>query len=420
MGNINLYKSTTGKAPWTLVKENITSPVTITESTGGSLYYAVRDEGDSGNIEPSDYKIISKPVYVFKSTDKISNITFDDKTDINSLIVKVTSTCGDTANHKVQVQINVKNTGWKNFTKVAIGANIQARYTTAATDGVTEGNQIKFRAYIVNNSNANYRTNNSAEYVYTLEYNEGAPAINGSMPIDSRGYGNSSLSNIYSIFNTTGSISYGKGPAIRIPLTIENIFTMFTSSSSIDVSFGYKILKIGVLSGLKTNSFFASNVFYNTLGTSPVDTTQSVEFPIPYALDGKEKNASDKLPMGSMLNMKKATITFLGVNFKYYGFKIERCEYLCSTGGYNVTPIIKSNNIGAIVCHSATVISSYGACEYYTALDTGISVGMYFRTNEFKWGVEKDIPNNENYISLVEHHSDDYGEFDYKSFVIIT
>lgn len=168
MGNINLYKSTNGQAPWSLVKENIQNPVTITESTGGSVYYAVRDEGDGANIEPSEYKIISKPVYVFKSTDKVSKITFDDTTDLNSLIVKVTSTCGNTSNHKVQVQINVKNTGWKNFAQVAIGSNIQAKYTTAATDGVTEGSQIKFRAYIFNTTNTNYRTNNSAEYVYTV------------------------------------------------------------------------------------------------------------------------------------------------------------------------------------------------------------------------------------------------------------
>ena len=68
MGNINLYKSTNGQSPWSLVKENIQSPVTITESTGGSVYYAVRDEGDGSTIEPSNYKIISKPVYVFDNT----------------------------------------------------------------------------------------------------------------------------------------------------------------------------------------------------------------------------------------------------------------------------------------------------------------------------------------------------------------
>lgn len=168
MGNINLYKSTTGNAPWSLVKENVQSPVTITENTGGSLYYAVRDEGDGNNIEPSNYKVISKPVYVFKSTDKVSKITFDDTTDVNSLIIKVISTCGDKSNHKVQIEKNVKNTGWKKFAQVAIGSNIQAKYTTAATDGVTEGSQIKFRAYIFNTTNVNYRTNNSAEYVYTL------------------------------------------------------------------------------------------------------------------------------------------------------------------------------------------------------------------------------------------------------------
>lgn len=168
MGNINLYKSSSASGPWRLVQENIQSPVTFDEAESGLTYYAVRDEGSDSDTMASDYKVISEPVYVFGPTDKVNSITFDDSTDLDGLIIKVTSTCGDASNHKVQVQINVKDTGWEDFAQVEIGSDIQAKYTPAEADGLTGGSQIKFRAYIFNTTNVNYRTNNSEEYVYTL------------------------------------------------------------------------------------------------------------------------------------------------------------------------------------------------------------------------------------------------------------
>lgn len=422
MGNINLYKSSSASGPWNLVKSNISSPFTITENTGGSLYYAVRDEGNGSNIKPSNYKVISSPVYVFKSTDKINNITFDDTTDLNSLIVKITSTCGNTSNHKVQVQINIKNTGWKNFTRVAIGTNIQAKYTTASSDGVIEGSQIKFRAYIFNTTNANYKTNNSSEYTYTLQFTDAAPTINGALPINSKGYGNTSLSNKYSIFNTTGSVSYGKGSTARIPLTRNNIFAMFDSSSNINVSFGYKVTKIGTLSGLKTSSFTATNKLFNQLGISKVDTDGKASFPIPYAINGQEKTNADDLPTDKLASITKRTITIAGINFNYYGFGFTGEEFMCVESIFTIKPIQRSSTTAsAITCFAGKAISYFGTCGYTSSIDTNYSVGRYFNKESFVWNKIDNVPDNENSISFINDGGESvFGNFLYKSFIIIT
>lgn len=423
MGNINLYKSTTGKAPWSLVKENIASPVTITESTGGSLYYAVRDEGNGSNIKPSNYKVISKPVYVFKSTDKVNNIAFDDTTNMSALNLKVTSTCGDASNHKVQIEINVKNTGWKKFQQVAIGANVNAAYIAAPLDGVTEGDQIKFRAYIFNTSNSNYRTANSAEYVYTLEYINMVPTIDGSMPIDSRGYGNTSLSNIYSIFDSTGSISYGKGSDVRIPLTRDNIYAMFDSSSNINVPFGYKALKIGVLSELKTSSFTAINAFYKKGGITVVNIDGKASFPTSYAINGQEKTTTDKLPTDMINGIIKRTITIAGVNFNYYGFGFSNNGlFICRDERFTVTAIQRSSTIAsAIVCYLDTVVAPSGVCSYCTSIDTSYGIGLYFKADNPFFNVVNNIPDNTKYAQIGDFASgQDFGYYEYKSFIIIT
>lgn len=424
MGNINLYKSSSASGPWSLVQSNISTPITFKEATGGSLYYAVRDEGNGSNIKPSDYKVISKPVYVFKSTDKINSITFDDTTNMSILFLKVTSTCGDTSNHKVQIEINIKNTGWKKFTQVAIGSNIRASYITAPLDGVTEGSQIKFRAYIFNTTNANYRTNNSAEYVYTLEYTNTIPTIDGSLPIDSRGYGNTSLSNIYSIFDSTGSISYGKGSSVRIPLTRDNIFTMFDSSSNISVPFGYKVIKIGVLSELKTSSFIVINAFYKKGGISPVNTDGKASFPTPYAIDGQEKITTDVLPTDDIEHIIKKTITIAGVNFNYYGFGFSAidADYMCSEATFIITAIQRSSTTAsAIVCYLDTVIAMLGACAFCTSIDTDYGVGLYFKADNLFFNVVNNIPDNINKITIGHYAGDqDFGNYYYKSFIIIT
>lgn len=368
MGNINLYKSTTGNAPWSLVKENVTSPVTITESTGGSLYYAVRDEGNGGNIEPSAYKVISKPVYVFKSTDKVSKITFDDKTDLNSLILKVTSTCGNTSNHKVQIQINVKNTGWKNLAQVAIGTNIQAKYTTAATDGVTEGSQIKFRAYIFNTSNASYRTNNSAEYAYTLEYDEGAPVINGDLPIDSSGYGNTSLSNIFTLYSSDGVKNYGTGVAARIPLSFDDIYNLCDSPSNISVDYNYKCLKIGVYSTFRPSNFIVTNIFYNK---SLIFTDTQIEFPCKTAIKtvSSEHYLRDSQQIGLIgrYDDDYVNLKICGAELNCIKFGEYNSSYICNTPTFltkNLPSSASNKNNRVLGLLTSSYIGVYGACGY--------------------------------------------------------
>ena len=265
MGNINLYKSSSASGPWSLVQSNISTPVTFEEATGGSLYYAVRDEGNGSNIKPSDYKVISEPVYVFKSTDKVNSITFDDTTDLNSLIIKVTSTCGNTSNHKVQVQINVKNTGWKNFTQVAIGSNIQAKYTTAATDGVTEGSQIKFRAYIFNTTNANYRTNDSAEYVYTLNIDSNINVQFNNMDADYY-YLQSTRTDISNI-DTIDGIEFIDIQDTTIRLKDINYLTTQISKLNTNWSFDITIYlsKIGIQKSIIKNITIPNNLFNITI-----------------------------------------------------------------------------------------------------------------------------------------------------------
>lgn len=163
MGNINLYKSTNGQAPWSLVKENIQSPVTITESTGGSLYYAVRDEGDGGNIEPSNYKIISKPVYVFDNTETLT-FSFDESDMVNNnLKISVTGKLTITG-YSIELQWRKNNTGtWNNVDKLEYSSSTKKVIFTLNNNNnnlkLKQNDKLNFRARYVNTTNTNYTSN---------------------------------------------------------------------------------------------------------------------------------------------------------------------------------------------------------------------------------------------------------------------
>ena len=163
MGNINLYKSTNGQAPWSLVKENIQSPVTITESTGGSLYYAVRDEGDGENISPSNYKIISKPVYVFDNTETLT-FSFDESDMVNNnLKISVTGKLTITG-YSIELQWRKNNTGtWNNVDKLAYSSSTKKVIFTLNNDNnnlkLKQKDKLNFRARYVNTTNTNYTSN---------------------------------------------------------------------------------------------------------------------------------------------------------------------------------------------------------------------------------------------------------------------
>lgn len=265
MGNINLYKSSSASGPWSLVKENIQSPVTFDEAASGLIYYAVRDEGNGSDTEASEYKVISEPVYVFGSTDKVSNITFDDATDLDSLIVKVTSACEDASNHKVQVQVNVKDTGWKDLAQVEIGSDIQATYTPTEEDGITEGSQIKFRAYIFNTTNANYRTNYSEEYVYTLNIDTNIDVQFDNMDADYY-YLRSTGANISNV-DTIDGIEFIAIQDNIIRLKDINYLSTQISKLNIDWSFDITInlSKIGALVSILKSITIPNNLFSITM-----------------------------------------------------------------------------------------------------------------------------------------------------------
>ena len=383
MGNINLYKSSSASGPWSLVKSNISSPVTITENTGGSLYYAVRDEGNGGNIKPSDYKIISKPVYVFKSTDKVNNITFDDTTDINALIVKINSTC-DLSTARVYVEYNPKNTGWKTLGVTTVGSNKTLKYTKAATDKIGEGDTIQVRAYIADSTQSlvnNFRTNYTQNYTYTLQFTDAAPTINGSLPIDSSGYGNTSLSNTFTLYSSDGVKNYGTGVAARIPLSFDDIYNLCNSSSNISVDYNYKCLKIGVYSTFRSSNFIVTNIFYNK---SLISNNTLIEFPCKIATKtvSAEHYLSDS-QQTSLVGKKDSDYTNLkicGAELNCIKFGEYNSSYVCETPTFltkNLPSSDSNKNNRVLGLLTSSYIGIFGACGYAPEIDTGDVNGIF-------------------------------------------